>query len=168
MRNDYIIAACKILPCARKAYELLVQNLSRSKFGIRVKNSSVFETESTYSSLTIQKNKCPEYGVITVSDRGRLGNLMSQYATLYAYSKLLNRQPVISQHMSDTLLKVFPSASIPSSSICKLKIQHCVEFFQNPIFQRLYTKDFFPRPYLQFSVAGIVNEKHFRYLHQKG
>ena len=84
-----------------------------------------FETEPTYSSLTIQKNKCPEYGVITVSDRGRLGNLMSQYATLYAYSKLLNRQPVISQHMSDTLLKVFPSASIPSSSICKLKIQHC-------------------------------------------
>ena len=84
-----------------------------------------FETEPTYSSITIQKNKCPEYGVITVSDRGRLGNLMSQYATLYAYSKLLNRQPVISQHMSDTLLKVFPSASIPSSSICKLKIQHC-------------------------------------------
>lgn len=77
-----------------------------------------FETEPTYSSLAIKKNKCPEYGVITVSDRGRLGNLMSQYATLYAYSKLLNRQPVISQHMSDTLLKVFPSASIPSSSIC--------------------------------------------------
>ena len=65
--------------------------------------------------------------MITVSDRGRLGNLMSQYATLYAYSKLLNRQPVISQHMSDTLLKVFPSASIPSSSICKLKIQHCAD-----------------------------------------
>merc|ERR1712109_398400 len=39
-----------------------------------------FETEPTHSSLTIQQNKCPEYGVITVSDRGRLGNLMSQYA----------------------------------------------------------------------------------------
>ena len=69
---------------------------------------------------TLQPNKCPDHGVISVSDRGRLGNLMSQYATLYAYSKLLDRQPVISQHMSNTLLKVFPSASIPSSSICKL------------------------------------------------
>lgn len=67
---------------------------------------------------TLQPNKCPDHGVISVSDRGRLGNLMSQYATLYAYSKLLDRQPVISQHMSNTLLKVFPSASIPSSSIC--------------------------------------------------
>ena len=42
---------------------------------------------------------------------------MSQYATLYAYSRLLERQPVISQHMSETLLKVFPGASIPTSSV---------------------------------------------------
>ena len=42
---------------------------------------------------------------------------MSQYATLYAYSRLLERQPVISQHMSETLLKVFPRASIPTSSV---------------------------------------------------
>ena len=73
------------------------------------------------SASTTKPNKCPDHGVISVSDRGRLGNLMSQYATLYAYSKLLDRQPVISQHMSNTLLKVFPSASIPSSSICKLQ-----------------------------------------------
>ena len=40
--------------------------------------------------------------------------MMSQYATLYAFSRIFNKRAVISQHMSDTLLRVFPSISIPA------------------------------------------------------
>ncbi len=62
------------------------------------------------------ENECPGQGMLSVSDRGRLGNLMSQYATLYAFSKMLNRSAVISRHMKDTLQRVFPQLSIPVSS----------------------------------------------------
>ena len=97
------------------------------------------------SASTLKPNKCPDHGVISVSDRGRLGNLMSQYATLYAYSKLLDRQPVISQHMSNTLLKVFPSASIPSSSICKLQgviVHVCILLLNTDTESLLTAEDF--------------------------
>ena len=102
------------------------------------------ETEPTYNPLTIKKNNCPEHGLITVEHLGRLGNLMCQYATLYAYSKLLNRKPVISSlHMSNDLLNLFPSAFIPNSSICKLKkLKHLLDDLMNNALGYLLPKSF--------------------------
>ena len=58
-----------------------------------------------------QKQIC---GFLTVSDRGRLGNMMSQYATLYAYARKFNMKAVISSTMSQTLRRVFPHLTIPT------------------------------------------------------
>ena len=53
-------------------------------------------------------------GFLTVSDRGRLGNMMSQYATLFAFARKFNMKAVISTTMSATLRRVFPNLSIPT------------------------------------------------------
>ena len=58
-------------------------------------------------------NRCQSFGLLTVGDGGRLGNLMSQYATLVGASEIINATPVISDHMRKTLAKVFPYLSIP-------------------------------------------------------
>lgn len=60
-------------------------------------------------------NPCKERGVLTVDDGGRLGNLISQYATLYGHSRRLGVKAVLSNHMSHTLGRIFPRLSIPIS-----------------------------------------------------
>jgi hypothetical protein len=61
----------------------------------------------------ISPNPCKATGVLTVHDGGRLGNLMSQYATLFASAQILGVEAVISKHMSTILAKVFPNLSLP-------------------------------------------------------
>ena len=58
--------------------------------------------------------------IITVSDGGRLGNNMGQYATLWYYSKVLkNVEAFISPQMQQNLQKVFPHISLPAFKIAK-------------------------------------------------
>ena len=66
-----------------------------------------------FSDKRFMANPCPTFGLISVGDGGRLGNLMSQYATLLAASKLIKATPVITPHMRTTLTKIFPKLSIP-------------------------------------------------------
>ena len=42
-----------------------------------------------------------------------MGNLMSQYATLYAHAKLLGAQGLVTPYMRTELLKFFPHLSLP-------------------------------------------------------
>ena len=60
-------------------------------------------------------------GFLTVSDRGRLGNMMSQYATLYAFARKFNLKAVISKQMNASLRKVFPHLSIEAVK-CEAKV----------------------------------------------
>ena len=50
---------------------------------------------------------CTDVGYLTVYDGGRLGNKMSQYATLYAHASRLGVPALISQVMNDDLAKHF-------------------------------------------------------------
>ena len=52
---------------------------------------------------------CKDKGLLTVHDGGRLGNKMSQYATLLAHANRLGAQPVISTNLDEDLRKHFPN-----------------------------------------------------------
>ena len=54
-------------------------------------------------------NPCTEVGYLTVYDGGRLGNKMSQYATLLAHASRLGVPSVISNVMKNELVKHFPN-----------------------------------------------------------
>jgi hypothetical protein len=49
-----------------------------------------------------------------VMDNGRLGNQLSQYATLYALAKIYQVPPAISDSMTKQLIDLFPHISIPT------------------------------------------------------
>ena len=51
--------------------------------------------------------------VISSNTVGGLGNVMGEYATLYALSKIYNTSAVISHKMATKLKKIFPKISIP-------------------------------------------------------
>ena len=56
---------------------------------------------------------CPlEHARITVFAGGRLGNMMGEYATLYANSRLLGIRPYIRAKMQKPLKAYFPSITI--------------------------------------------------------
>ena len=54
---------------------------------------------------------------MTIFDGGQLGNKMGEYATLWAYSKRLGYEPVVTPGMRSFFNKFFKSASIKSGSI---------------------------------------------------
>ena len=56
-----------------------------------------------------QKQPIKSQGYLTVFDGGRLGNKMTQYATLLAHASRLGAKAVISKVMKDELSKHFPN-----------------------------------------------------------
>ena len=67
-----------------------------------------------------RKGQCGPY--ISVIEGGRLGNMMSEYATLVGFSKIYaNHAPVISAKLHQTLSRTFPNITIPSLSEAKCK-----------------------------------------------
>ena len=72
---------------------------------------------------------------MTIVDSGRLGNMLSQYASLYAYSRILGNatMPILSNKMyTDIKTKIFPYISIKTYDS-----EHCSTFF-NWIDARIY------------------------------
>jgi len=56
-----------------------------------------------------ESEDCPSAGYLTVFDGGRLGNQMSQYATLFAHANRFGVPAVISSKMKDKLSAHFPN-----------------------------------------------------------
>ena len=48
-----------------------------------------------------------------VDDRGRFGNQLCQYGTLYGHSERLRFRPFISSKMHQTITALFPDIQIP-------------------------------------------------------
>ena len=63
---------------------------------------------------------CPGYRM-TIFDGGRLGNKMGEYATLWAYSKRLGYEPIVTPGMKSKFNKVFKSATIKSDTVISRK-----------------------------------------------
>jgi hypothetical protein len=66
-------------------------------------------------------------GYLLTLDIGRLGNQLSQYATLYALAKIYQVPTAISDKMTKMLVDLFPDISIPTynSSECSVVKTSC-------------------------------------------
>ena len=75
--------------------------------------------------LTFQNStfRCGRDGILTVKSGGRLGNLMGEYATLWALAKRDGFFPILQHRTYITLTKYFMDTSIPSvvNLNCSLK-----------------------------------------------
>lgn len=67
--------------------------------------------------------QCGKDGILTVKSGGRLGNLMGEYATLWALAKRDGFFPILQHRTHSTLIKYFLNTSIPSITNlnCSLK-----------------------------------------------
>jgi hypothetical protein len=76
---------------------------------------------------------CQVKGYLLVMDRGRLGNQISQYATLYAMAKIYQIPPAISTMMKSYLSQLFPYISIPTYDLsrCKFPDRRCDDTYEN-------------------------------------
>ena len=70
--------------------------------------SSITIFEVSFSIFSQPSKSCSDNGYLTVFDGGRLGNKMTQYATLLAHASRLGAKPVISSIMKNDLSKHFP------------------------------------------------------------
>ena len=55
----------------------------------------------------VQRGKCSKRRFITVQDIGRLGNQMTEYASLLSHSRRLGMTPFIGSHMQEKLSAIF-------------------------------------------------------------
>ena len=58
-------------------------------------------------------NLCHMKHYLLMNDKGRLGNQLSEYACLYAFTKLYNISTAMSTHQRDYLKQIFPKVSLP-------------------------------------------------------
>ena len=98
--NGKIALSIGILLCLFIGFEILVHSKTKAK----------------EASMTIKEHVpelCEEFGYLSVEPKGRLGNFISQYATLYGVSKFYGVPPVIYSDMKDRLRQMFKHTSIP-------------------------------------------------------
>lgn len=65
--------------------------------------------------------RCPQYGIVTVEQGGRLGNQMWEYANVWAIARRTGLEPYIPQCIRMKLDLVFESLSVPTFE----EISHC-------------------------------------------
>lgn len=84
------------------------------------RNSSNLVHHITFQNSTFV---CGKDGILTVKSGGRLGNLMGEYATLWALAKRDGFFPILQHRTYSTLTKYFLNASIPTITNldCSLK-----------------------------------------------
>ena len=68
-----------------------------------------------YTLWTPQRPKSDCLGFMTVMARGRLGNQMSEYASLFLNAKDYHFKPIITQRMHSALIDYFPNIKLPTA-----------------------------------------------------
>ena len=99
MNWKYQIVLCVV--SLKIIYWLITSNINHVQNTSTVSPVQKEEEEEHKRHLCIQSqsqssNKCPEY-IMTVEERGNVGNLMTQYATLYGISVKYGYMPIIPQ-----------------------------------------------------------------------
>lgn len=69
----------------------------------------------------LRRAQCPQYGIITIVQGGRLGNQMWEYASVWAMARETGLQPYIPRCIRIKLDQVFESLSVPTFE----EISHC-------------------------------------------
>lgn len=68
-----------------------------------------------------RKLYCPQYGIVTIVQGGRLGNQMWEYASVWAVARRTGLEPYVPRCIRLKLEQVFESLSVPSFE----EISHC-------------------------------------------
>lgn len=106
--------------------ENVIENNSPSNIQQNLKLPEIVATERLYGNMTAPKQsaECGRDGILTVQYGGRFGNLMGEYATLWAMAKRDALIPVLQAETQRMLSKVFTGISVPSvSSLGKCDIK---------------------------------------------
>lgn len=67
------------------------------------------------------RTRCPQYGIVTIVQGGRLGNQMWEYASVWALARRTGLEPYVPRCMRVKLDQVFESLSVPTFE----EISHC-------------------------------------------
>lgn len=67
------------------------------------------------------KARCPQYGIVTIVQGGRLGNQMWEYASVWALARRTGLEPYVPRCIRLKLDQVFESLSVPTFE----EISHC-------------------------------------------
>lgn len=77
---------------------------------------------SNYKHMKVWKRaQCPQYGIVTIVQGGRLGNQMWEYASVWALARRTGLEPYVSKCIKLKLDQVFESLSVPTFE----EIGHC-------------------------------------------
>lgn len=68
-----------------------------------------------------KRSQCPQYGVVTIMQGGRLGNQMWEYASVWALARRTGLEPYVPKCIKTKLDQVFDSLSVPTFE----EIGHC-------------------------------------------
>lgn len=68
-----------------------------------------------------KRGHCPQYGIVTIMQGGRLGNQMWEYASVWAMARRTGLEPYIPRCIRLQLDRVFDSLSVPTFE----EIGHC-------------------------------------------
>lgn len=74
--------------------------------------------------------KCPQYGIVTVMQGGRLGNQMWQYASVWAFARRTGLEPYVPRCIKIRLDQIFEQLSVPTFeeiSHCSIDLNHFVK-----------------------------------------
>ncbi|XP_056631621.1 galactoside 2-alpha-L-fucosyltransferase Sec1-like [Diorhabda sublineata] len=71
---------------------------------------------------SFNRAKCPQYGIITVMQGGRLGNQIWEYASVWAYARETGLEPYIPRCIKLKLETIFDKLSLPTFET----ISHCL------------------------------------------
>lgn len=72
-------------------------------------------------SKTWRLNRCPQYGIVTIMQGGRLGNQMWEYASVWALARRTGLEPYVPRCIKVKLDQVFEQLSVPTFG----EIGHC-------------------------------------------
>ncbi|CAH0559646.1 unnamed protein product [Brassicogethes aeneus] len=84
-----------------------------------------FEQSLCISNLrhqrVLKKSACPQYGIVTIVQGGRLGNQMWEYASVWALARRTGLEPYVPRCIRAKLDQIFESLSVPTFE----EISHC-------------------------------------------
>lgn len=77
-----------------------------------------------------KSSRCPQYGIVTVMQGGRLGNQMWQYASVWAFARRTGLEPYVPRCIRVRLDQIFKQLSVPTFeeiSHCPVHLKHFVK-----------------------------------------
>lgn len=78
-------------------------------------------TSNIKKKKILRRLRCPQYGIVTIVQGGRLGNQMWEYASVWALARRTGLEPYIPRCIKVKLDQVFESLSVPTFE----EISHC-------------------------------------------